>query len=153
MIHNNMEFTVIERCDKETEQLIATEAQTFLTQSLEYLRKHKNEFLFVESPSFELIRVDAIALELDDVFDTYTVMLGLKLQKKFGPAIKAYLDEHLSGDGAKYSVMFSDQDGLWDVNFAVNYAEGFKEDMSFDEAYQFIYNFVSKLVEAVQVIQ
>ena len=152
MVHKNLEYIVIERCDKETEELIATEESTFLTQPLEYLKKHQNEFIYIESPALESIRVDAIALELDDVFETYTAMLGLKLQKKFGPAMKAYLEEHVQGEGA-YSVMFSDKDGLWDVNFALNYANGFTEDMSLDNAYQFTYSFVSKLVEAVQVNQ
>ena len=126
MVHNNLEYTLIERCDKETEELIATEESTFLTQPLTYLKKHQNEFIYIESPALESIRVDAIVLELDDVFETYTAMLGLKLQKKFGAAMKAYLEEHVQGEGA-YSVMFSDKDGLWDVNFALNYAKGFTE--------------------------
>ena len=153
MVHNNFEYTVIERCDKETEELIASEKLNFLTEPLLYLKKNQNEFLYVESPSFESIRVDAIVLELDDVFGTYTAMFGLKLQKKFGIAIKAYLDEQLKGEGAKHSVMFSDKDGLWEVNFALNYAEGFNEELSLEEAYQFTYRFIEKLIEAVAVNQ
>lgn len=112
-----------------------------------------NEFVYVESNAFEVIRVDAVVLELDDVFETYTALFGLKLQKKFGNDMKAYLDKHLHGDGAKYSVMFSNEDGLWDMNFALNYIEGFSEDLSFVEVYQLMYDFIFKMVEAVDEAQ
>ena len=73
-------------------------------------------------------------------------MFGLKVQKKFGPAIKDYLEAHLIGDEGKYSVMFSMADGLWDVNFALGLCDGFKEDMTLLEAlstYLLIHLFIS----------
>ena len=79
---------IIERCDKETEDVIARETASFLSQPLEHLKKNKNEFIYLESKWFNIIRVDAISLELDDVFETYTVMMGLKMQKKYGDFLK-----------------------------------------------------------------
>ncbi len=78
----------IERCDKATEETLSKESFAFLEQPIDYLQKQKNEFLFLESKWMELIGVDAISLELNDVFGTYNVMLGLKLQKKFGQSLK-----------------------------------------------------------------
>ncbi|MBK3497092.1 branched-chain amino acid aminotransferase [Viridibacillus sp. YIM B01967] len=144
---------VFERCNKETEDLISTETAAFLNEPISYLKKQNNEFVYVESNIFELVRIDAIALEFDDVFETYTALFGLKLQKKFGDAIKTYLDTHLHGDNAKHSVMFSAEDGLWDVNFALGYVEGFNETQSFEEIYNMIYRFVFKLVEAIEEAQ
>lgn len=153
VVEKAFKFSTIERCVKETENLIREEDQNFLNEGISYLKNHMNEFVYVESNAFEVIRVDAVVLELDDVFETYTALFGLKLQKKFGNDMKAYLDKHLHGDGAKYSVMFSNEDGLWDMNFALNYIEGFSEDLSFVEVYQLMYDFIFKMVEAVDEAQ
>ncbi|MEK5068931.1 branched-chain amino acid aminotransferase [Sporosarcina sp. FSL K6-1508] len=149
VLDKDFHFNVVERCVKETENLIREEDQQFLSGSISYLKNHMNEFIYVESDAFDLIRIDAVVLECDDVFKTYSSLFGLKLQKKFGDAIKAYLDTHLHGDGAKYSVLFSNEDGLWDMNFALDYVDGFNEDLSFVEVYQLMYNFIFKLVEAI----
>ncbi|CAH2713756.1 hypothetical protein BACCIP111895_00910 [Neobacillus rhizosphaerae] len=140
----------IERCDKLSENIIRNESSVFLTQPLDYLKKHKNEFIYLESQWFDLIDVEAVSLEFDDVFGTYDVMLGLKLQKKFDISLKDNLNTHLHGDEAKFDLMFSLDDGLWNLNFALNYVEGFQEDITIGEAYQSIYHFLFKLVEAVE---
>lgn len=152
-VEKDFHFSVIERCVKETENLIREEDQHFLNDTISYLKNHMNEFVYVESNAFEVIRVDAVVLEFDDVFKTYTSLFGLKLQKKFGDAIKAYLDTHLHGYGAKYSLLFSGEDGLWDMNFALDYVDGFSENLSFIEVYQLMYNFIFKLVEAIDEAQ
>jgi len=142
--------SVIERCDKVTEDLLSSETLNFLIRPVEYLKVHRNEFVNVESTSLSNIGVDAIALEFDEVFETYTAMLGLKLQKKFGSALKSHLDVQLLGDGAKYSVMFSEEDGLWHVNLPINFMEDFHEEMSLEDAFQLIYAFLFSLVTAVE---
>lgn len=141
---------VIERCNKETEELISSETVSFLNQPLAYLKVNLKEFLFVESTSLVNIGVDSIALEFDEVFEKYTAMLGLKLQKKFGAAIKTHFDDQLVGDDAKYSVLFSAEDGLWHVNFPINYVNHFKMDMSFEDAFELIYLFLFTLVDDVE---
>ncbi|MFJ7936216.1 branched-chain amino acid aminotransferase [Sporosarcina sp. NPDC096371] len=142
---------VLERCDKETEELMGSEARGYLKEAVSYLKTHPAEFVYAESNIFEVVRIDAVALEFDDVFQTYTALFGLKLQKKFGTDIKTYLDNNLHGDSAKYSVMFSGEDGLWDVNFALDYVEGFNEVQSFEEVYSMIYRFVFNMLEAIDV--
>lgn len=140
---------VLERCNKETEELIETETPEFLKEPIVYLKNHPIEFVYAESSLFELIRIDAVALEFDSAFETYTVLFGLKLQKKYGDDIKTYLDTQLHRDKVKYNVNFSGADGLWEVNIALDSIDGFNEIQSFEESYNMIYRFVFKLIEAV----
>lgn len=144
------ENAYIERCNKETETMITTEAFVFLQQPITYLKKHKNEFIYMESNLFEEIGVEGISLEVDDVFGTYDVMLGLKLQKKFEKPLKEHLNSHLHGEEVKFDLMFSQEDGLWDLNFALNYCEGFGENISISEAFELIHRFLSNLVVEVK---
>jgi hypothetical protein len=139
----------IERNDKESEEVISKESNIFLEQPLNYLKKHMNEFIYLESNWFEIIGVDAISLEVDDLFGTYDVMLGLKLQKKFEPSIRMFLKEHL-GDEEKFDLIFSLEDGLWNLNFDLDSVEGFNETITLGRAFQLIYRFLFKLVEAVE---
>jgi hypothetical protein len=149
----NSSFTdaYIERCSKDTETMISNESSIFLNQPITYLKEHKNEFIYVESTLFEQIGVEGVSLEVDDVFGTYDVMLGLKLQKKFEKMLKEQLNNSLNGEEAKFDLMFSHDDGLWDLNFALNYVDGYKEDLSLNEAIQLIHQFLSQLVETVKV--
>ncbi|MFB5197308.1 branched-chain amino acid aminotransferase [Neobacillus sp. KR4-4] len=140
----------IERCDKETENMLKNESSAFLNEHLDYLKKHKNEFIYVESNWFDLISVEAVSLEADDVFGTYDVMLGLKLQKKFEKSLRENLNSLLNGDEAKFDLMFSQDDGLWNLNFALNFVEDYKEELTIGEAFQLIYRFLFQLVEAVE---
>jgi hypothetical protein len=140
----------IERCDKETENILANESFEFLNQPISYLKKQKKEFIYMETNWFDLIDVDAVSLEVDDVFETYDVMLGLKLQKKFDHKIREYLNDHLHGDEAKFDLLFNQEDGLWNLNFTLNYVEGFQAEMTIGEAFQLIYRFLFKLSDAVE---
>ncbi|WP_419887323.1 branched-chain amino acid aminotransferase [Neobacillus niacini] len=140
----------IERCSKETETMIANEASSFLNQPITYLKDHKSEFLYVESALFEEIGVEGVSIELDDVFGTYDVMLGLKLQKKFEKMLKEHLNQSLQGDEAKFDLVFSHDDGLWDLNFALNYVEGYRENISIHEGLQIIHQFLSTIVHTVK---
>jgi hypothetical protein len=140
----------IERSDKESEEVIGEEGQAFLEQPLEYLKKHMNEFIYLESNWFEIIGVDAVSLEVDDLFGTYDVMLGLKLQKKYETAIRLFLKDNL-GDEEKFDLMFSLDDGLWNLNFDLDSVEGFSKTITLGEAFRMIYQFLFRLVEAVEV--
>lgn len=140
----------IERCSKETETMIAHESSSFLNQPITYLKDHKSEFLYVESALFEEIGVEGVSLELDDVFGTYDVMLGLKLQKKFEKMLKEQLDQLLQGDEAKFDLVFSHDDGLWDMNFALNYVEGYRENISIHDGLQIIHQFLSTIVHTIK---
>ncbi|WP_260288056.1 branched-chain amino acid aminotransferase [Peribacillus aracenensis] len=140
----------MERSNKESEELISEENSAFLSQPIEYLKKNKDEFLYFESQWFELIGVEALSLEIDDVFGTYNAMFGLKFQKKMGEVLKAYLTKELQGGIGSFSLMFNQGDGLWDVNFALDNLKGFRENMSLEEAFNLIYHFLFILVQTIE---
>lgn len=140
----------IERTNKESEELIAEETAEFLNQPIDYLKKNIHEFVYMESRWFELIGVDAICLEVDDLFRTYEALLGLKLQKKYDKAIRNYLQTKLKGEVAKFALLFNSEDGLWNLNISLNDIEGFQENLSIGEAYSLIYHFLFILVETVE---
>ena len=141
--------TYIERIDKETEEVLAKETTEFLKEPIDYFKKHKNEFLFVESKYYEKVRTDAVSFEVDDAFGTYDVMLGLRFPKKYASKIKEQLEKQLETEEAPFDLIFNGEDGLWDLNFTLNYISGFREDMTIGEAYSLIYSFLYELVEAV----
>jgi hypothetical protein len=145
---HRFEKAYIERGDKETEEFLGEESTDFLKQPISYFKERKNEFMYMESDWFNMVRVDAVSFENDDVFGLYDVMLGLKLQKKFEPAMKSYLKENLEGDG--YDLMFDGNEGLWSLNFALNGLAGYKEDLTVGEAYGLIYSFLFGLAEWIE---
>ncbi|CAH0320346.1 branched-chain amino acid aminotransferase [Peribacillus simplex] len=149
---NESRFTdaYMERSNKESEELISEENSAFLSQPIEYLKKNKDEFLYFESQWFELIGVEALSLEVDDVFGTYNAMFGLKFQKKMGVALKTYLTKELQEGIGSFSLMFNQGDGLWDVNFALDNIKGFREDMSLEEAFNLVYHFLFILVQTIE---
>ncbi|MDF9761480.1 hypothetical protein OKW24_003253 [Peribacillus simplex] len=149
---NTSRFTdaYIERSNKESEELISEENSAFLTQSIEYLKNNKEEFLYFESKWFGLIGVEALSLEMDDVFGTYNAMFGLKFQKKMGESLKTYLTNELQEGIGSFSLMFNQGDGLWDVNFALDNVNGFREDLSLEETFNLIYHFLFILVETIE---
>ena len=140
----------MERCDKETDNLLEEENEEFLNQSLDYFKKNMNEFLYVEFKALEIISVDGVTLEVDDIFSKFNAMVGLKLQKKYEPQIKAYLNETLQGDELKYALQFSQNDGLWDLNILLPGIEGFKEDLTVGETLQLLYEYLFTLNVVVE---
>jgi len=145
----NLSEVYIERCDKDSEDVIAQEQASFLTKPLTHLKQHMNEFIYVESNEFEPIKTDSLSLEVDDVFITYMVLFGFKVQKKHSAVIKTYLEENLHGENIYSSMMFSGEDGLWDINLPLDNMEGFHEDMTIQEAIELINSFLGKLVSSI----
>lgn len=140
----------VERCEKETIALIVVETPKFLDENIDHLKSRQREFLYVESNAFDLLGIDALSMEIDDVFGTYTALFGLKMSKQNETAIKNYLDHHLSGETGRFSVAYSGQDNLWNMNFSINYIDGFNEDMTLLEAYELVYSFIFKMVETIE---
>jgi hypothetical protein len=145
-----MDDVYIERCNKETEEFIAEESANFLDQPIHYFLEHIDEFMYLESPWFAIIGVDAISFEVDSVFKTYDVMLGLKLQKKFASQIKTYLTSTLKGEEVRFSAMFNANEGIWDLNFSLNDLASFKSDWTIREAYSAVYHFLFRLGENIE---
>ena len=85
--------------------------------------------MYLESEWFNLVGVDGVSFELDDVFGTYNVMFGLKLQKKYAGAIQSFFHKELTGE-AKFEMMFDGNEGIWNINFALNDAPGFNEKLN-----------------------
>ncbi|WP_313890890.1 branched-chain amino acid aminotransferase [Psychrobacillus sp.] len=148
--NNQFKDAIIERFHKETEELISEDKADFLTKPLAHLKENMHEFIYLESSSFDTIGVDAIAIEYDEVFEVYTAMFGLALQKKFASAMKTFLDEHFNSEKMNYSMMFSGEDGLWEVNLPLNYFNHFEENSTIEETYHFLYTLIFSLGEAVE---
>jgi hypothetical protein len=149
----NVEEIYIERSNKETEELIAEENAAFLEQPVSYLKKNINEFIYFETPNFEEINIDAISIEVDDVFRIYNALFGLKVKKKYEEVIATYLTKQLnSDDPAKFGLMFNHGDGLWDINIALTYIEGFNEDMSIAEALNLLLNLLVNLMNEIEKV-
>lgn len=144
------ESAYIERCDKETEELILIEAPSFLKESLTHFDERRHEFMLLESTILRFIGVDALSIEIDDVFETYTALFGLKMKKNRAEAITNYLNTHLQQEVGNFSIAFSDKDGLWDINFALNYIDGYTESLTIGDAAELAYQFIFNLVETVE---
>lgn len=142
-------YPIIERCLKETEDVIKEEDASFMEQPISYFSNHIEEFVYIDSLAFDTIRVDGMAFETDDVFHTFTVLFGLKVQKKHGSFLKDYLKDNVGLQTS--SAMFSDQDGLWDINIPLDALDGFQSDMTLAEAVDLAYRFVFKLLETLEV--
>ncbi|KKI90613.1 hypothetical protein WQ54_20195 [Bacillus sp. SA1-12] len=140
----------IERGLKETEEVIDTETSSFLTRPIIYLKEHMDEFIYIESRWLELIGVDAISLEVDDVFKTYDALLGLKLQKKHEKVIREYLNKNSICKNGSFDLMFNQKDGMWDLNVSLEGLQGFNEEITLGEAMCIIYRFLFRLVEAAE---
>lgn len=147
---NRFENAYIERCEKETVNLIIVETPQFLAEKISHLKTQMREFIYMEDPLFSIVGIDALSLEVDDVFGTYTALFGLKMKQKNEAAIKCYLEAHLADQQGRFSVSFSGQDGLWNMNLAVNCIDGFQEEMTLLSAYELVYAFIFKMVETIE---
>ena len=141
---------VLERCDKETEELLTEETASFLAMPIHYLKEHPNEFLYVASERLDVIRVDSLALEYDQMFDVYSVLFGLRLQKKQSEFLHTYLKAHLQHEKMTYSVIFEEKDGLWDVNIALDALDEFSEEATFEEVLVRLYRLIFALLEELE---
>ena len=141
---------VLERCDKETEELVAEETASFLAMPVHYLKEHPNEFLYVASARLDVIRVDSFALEFDEMFGVYSALFGLRLQKKQSEFLHTYLKAHLQHEKMTYSVSFAEKDGLWDVNIALDALGEFSEAATIDEVLVRLYRFIFALLEELE---
>lgn len=145
-----VEVTVLERLNKETEELIAEEGAAFLQTPIRYLKENMGEFVYAELAELDHIRTDAFALEFDEAFETYTAMFAVALQKKYKQDIQAHLISTLDIEKFKSSVAFEGKEGVWEMNIALDSLDSFSADMTFGEVYEFLYNFVFTLLEKVE---
>lgn len=136
----------IERVDKETEDMIQSEGTSFLNTPLTYVKQHQKEFIYIESKWFDVVRVDGLAIEWDEVFQTYTVLFGFKRPKKDTGILKDMLAPL---NGAQ--LQFNGQDGLFDVNLQLLELEDIHEDMPFIEVISAVYRFLFRLIMQLEI--
>ncbi|GLJ04495.1 branched-chain amino acid aminotransferase [Bacillus sp. YKCMOAS1] len=136
----------IERVDKESEDMIQTEDASFLNTPLTYVKKHQKEFIYIESKWFDVVKVDGLAIEWDEVFQTYTVLFGFKRPKKDTNILKDLLSPL---NGAQ--LQFNGQDGLFDVNLQLLELEDIHEDMAFIDVISAVYRFLFRMVMQLEI--
>ncbi|MCY1094587.1 branched-chain amino acid aminotransferase [Bacillus safensis] len=137
----------IERVDKESENTIQTENASFLNTPLTYVKKHQKEFIYIESKWFDVVKVDGLAIEWDEVFQTYTVLFGLKRPKKDTNILKDMLSPL---NGAQ--LQFNGQDGLFDVNLQLLELEDIHEDTAFiDVISAAVYRFLFRMIIQLEI--
>lgn len=144
-----MEITLIERCNKTTEETIATESAAYLAQPLSYLKANQEEFVYMESPAYEGQKMDAVVFEFDEMFEIYTALFGLKLQKKYSEAIKGYFKANLKSMLGSSSASFEGNEGIWEINIALSAMEGFTGEENFEQANTLLLNFVEKMLAEI----
>ncbi|MBI1630780.1 branched-chain amino acid aminotransferase [Bacillus safensis] len=136
----------IERVDKESENMIQTENPSFLNTPLTYVKKHQKEFIYIESKWFDVVKVDGLAIEWDEVFQTYTVLFGLKRPKKDTNILKDMLSPL---NGAQ--LQFNGQDGLFDVNLQLLELENIHEDTAFIDVISAVYRFLFRMIIQLEI--
>ncbi|MCR6472999.1 branched-chain amino acid aminotransferase [Bacillus safensis] len=136
----------IERVDKESENMIQTENASFLNTPLTYVKKHQKEFIYIESKWFDVVKVDGLAIEWDEVFQTYTVLFGLKRPKKDTNILKDMLSPL---NGAQ--LQFNGQDGLFDVNLQLLELEDIHEDTAFIDVISAVYRFLFRMIVQLEI--
>ncbi|ARF16544.1 hypothetical protein [Sporosarcina ureae] len=140
-------INTLEVCVKETEETVRFADEHFLQQPISYLKSNIAEFIFVESPDFDEIQVDSLALEVDDIFKTYMALFGLQGKKKEGDTIRAFIEEKLQHELNGFSISFSDNEGFWELNVPFDSLKGFDETMSIQDALQLLYEVLGDLHE------
>ncbi|TQR09062.1 branched-chain amino acid aminotransferase [Psychrobacillus soli] len=139
-----------ERYDKETEELVSKDSLEFLNTPLSHFKEKKNEYVYLQAENLEALKVDGLVIEYDEVFEVYTAMFGLSIQKKFAPKIEAFLSARYNKEKMNYSLIFSGDEGLWEINLPLDYIDQFSENFTIEEAYHFLQSFITSLVEAIE---
>lgn len=136
----------LELANKETDELIVDEVEaSFLNDQIHYLETNLDQYIYVESSAFQMISTESFILEVDSVFKSYELLLGLQLQKKFEKDIRSFIEDALEGDNIRYSLMFNGQEGLWEVNLPLENVKGFNKEMTVSEAIKLAYLFLFDL--------
>ena len=90
--------------------------------------------------------MDGLAIEWDEVFQTYTVLFGLKRPKKDTNILKDMLSPL---NGAQ--LQFNGQDGLFDVNLQLLELEDIHEDTAFIDVISAVYRFLFRMIMQLEI--
>lgn len=144
-----MEITLIERCNKETEETISTETVAYLQQPVSTLKTKLEEFVYIESSAYEGAKMDAVVFEFDEMFKVYTALFGLRLQKKYAEPIKTYFKNNLKAMLGSSSASFEGNEGIWEINIALSAIDGFTGEETFEEANTILISFIEKMLAEI----
>lgn len=144
-----MKITALDRCNKETEEIIASADEKFLTQPLNYVAQHQIEYIYAEAKEFTDRKMDAVVIEFDDMFKVHSALFGLALQKKFSNPIKTYLRTNLTPMLGSSSAMFNGQEGIWEINIAFDAMKNYTGNETFAEAYTKLLQFVDHMLKEI----
>ncbi|WP_083998275.1 hypothetical protein [Caryophanon tenue] len=144
-----MQFTVVERLNKETEELIAVAEPSFLQEKLSYVAEHQQEYIYVESPQFEALKMDAVVLEFDEAFEVPMALFGLRYQKKVSANLKQFLKDNLE-KGLVSGAMFSGNEGIWEINISLNAMKNYDEAQTIEQTLEKLVAFVAEMVQAIE---
>lgn len=144
-----MEFTVLERLNKETEELIAVADADFLQQPLSYFSQNQSEYVYVESPAFEALKMDAVVLEFDEAFEVPMALFGLRYKKSVSQKLKEFLKSNLA-QGLVSGAMFAGDEGIWEINISINAMNDYEENQTIEQTLQKLEAFVAQLVQAIE---
>ncbi|HEY4579058.1 MAG TPA: hypothetical protein VIG63_04290 [Savagea sp.] len=136
-------YTTIERCHKETDEVIETLSKEALDTPMNQLEKWMDSFIYLESPHFDQLQMDCLTLEKDDVFLTYTALFGLHLPKDQQEFLKYYIETHTNPTLAKHAILYSDKDRMFDVNFTLDALEGFNAQLTIQETIDLLSAFMA----------
>ncbi|TRZ38230.1 hypothetical protein CEQ21_22785 [Niallia circulans] len=135
----------MELANKESDETVKEGlSASFLEEKISLLKTNLDEYLYVETDLFDMIQVDGLTLEVDSVFRKYDGLFGFRAPKKQEQVIRSYFANTL-GSETPYSLMFNNQDGLWDVNLPIEYIEGFTEELSVAATLELFYSFMFAL--------
>lgn len=144
-----MEFTVLERLNKETEELIAVADADFLQQPISYFSQNQSEYVYVESPAFEALKMDAVVLEFDEAFEVPMALFGLRYKKSASQKLKEFLKANLA-QGLVSGAMFAGDEGIWEINISLNAMADYDENQTIEQTLQKLEAFVAQLVQAIE---
>ncbi|WP_301107937.1 protoporphyrinogen oxidase [Sporosarcina sp.] len=142
---NPLTIENLEICAKETEETIREADTSFLLEPISYLKSNIAEFLYVASPDLDQYKVDSLVLEVDDIFGTYMALFGLQGRKKESEAIRSFIEEQLQQQLLGFSLSFSDNEGLWEVNMPLDPIQGFDESMTIEQTLQLLHEVLGGL--------
>lgn len=141
----------LELVNKETDETVESDLPySFLDSQMNYFEKNIENYLYIESSAFEIISAESFMIEVDSVFSTYELILGLQLPKKKEKDIRNYINANLQEESASFQLLFNDKDGLWELNLPLDKINGFDKNMTLAESIKLAYLFLFNLGIALE---
>lgn len=139
-----MNYTIVDRCLKETDEVIEQQVFNVLQHPLTYLQTHQESFIYVESATFDEVNVDCMTIELDDVFQTYTALFGLRVSKDEEAFLKYFIETETNPTLAKHAILYAQADKMFDMNLTLEALDGFEANWTIEQAIEAVVQLMRK---------